>query len=404
MKKILIALIIFSFGLVGKAQQQSGTVDQIRILTDANNSLLVKAYAQVSPVSQPGLFANARLVTDASGNLQIVFVGGTITGATILSLPNLITTPTAGFSLTNPTLATAGVPVQISPSLYFNDNVWNTTATAANNTDQWFIYSAPVSGTTPSGLLKFGNSLNGGGTTYPATLTSGGTFTILGNISFVAATASAAITTAANGPSVAPIILRHGILLSAATVDAVENDAVSFYNTVDTINGRRAEDDWNYFRLIGSGSGITATADFFGTTGSGIPLVANGVYEIEWYCQFSQATAGTATWTIVTAATPLASITGEYVGSPIAGIGAVGTPQYAGINTVSSTSTAFPVTGSEANVATHIFNIHVVLTAGNGASNTRLRLTMSAGTATPLINSYFKVRRLPAGNTGAFVS
>ena len=45
-----------------------------------------------------------------------------------------------------------------------------------------------------------------------------------------------------------------------------------------------------------------------------------------------------------------------------------------------------------------------MLQAGNGASNTRLRLTSTAGTATPLINSYFKVRRLSGANVGTYVA
>lgn len=208
---------------------------------------------------------------------------------------------------------------------------------------------------------------------------------------------------AAGTTGVASQVMTHGTLLTAATADALENDATAFYRTTNTTNGRAFWDGWNYFRLTGSGTGITSIADFFGTN-DGIPLVANGVYEIEWHCYFSQATAGTATWTIVTATTALANLTGEYMGSNIAGMGTVGAPQTAAINVTSSSSTAFPVSGTEANGVTHYFTIRVMLTAGNGSSNTRLRLTMSAGTATPLINSYFRVRQMPGGNTGAFVA
>ena len=193
-------------------------------------------------------------------------------------------------------------------------------------------------------------------------------------------------------------------VLATPAAGAIETDTACFYTTVDTTNGRRINDNWNYFRLTGSGTGISTIADFFGATGSGIPLVTSGIYEIEWHCYFSQATAGTATWTIVST-NALQSLTGEYIGSPVAGIGAVGTPQTAGINVTASTSTAFPVTGSEANGATHYFVIHVMLQANaTTGGNTRLRLTMSAGTATPLINSFFRVRHLSAGNTGTFVS
>jgi hypothetical protein len=222
------------------------------------------------------------------------------------------------------------------------------------------------------------------------------------NLNGGALTAGSA-TLAAGTTAVAPLNFTSGTNLTTPAAGAVEYNGASFYSTVDTTNGRRVSDGWNYFRLTGSGTGITTIADFFGSN-SAIPLVANGVYEIEWECYFSQATAGTATWTIVTATTALANLTGEYVGSPIGGIGAVGTPQTAAINVTSSSSTAFPVTGTEATGVTHCFRIRALLTAGNGASNVRLRLTMSAGTATPLINSYYRVRRMPAGNTGTFVA
>lgn len=212
-----------------------------------------------------------------------------------------------------------------------------------------------------------------------------------------------ALILAAGTTLIAPITFTSGTNLTAAAAGAQEFDGAAFYDTADTTNGRRYKDSWNYFRLTGSGTGITSIADFFGTN-DGIPLVANGIYEIEWYCYFSQATAGTATWTVTTATTALANLTGEYIGSNIAGIGAVGAPQIAALNVTSSSAAVFPVTGTEATAVTHCFKIRVLVTAGNGASNTRLRLTMSAGTATPLINSYFRVRRLSGGNVGTFVA
>lgn len=84
----------------------------------------------------------------------------------------IITTSTDGGLLANNTASTAGVPVQQSPRLRLRSNVWNTTAVAANNTDDWWIESVPVSGTTPSGLLRFGSSLNGAAATHLMTLRS----------------------------------------------------------------------------------------------------------------------------------------------------------------------------------------------------------------------------------------
>lgn len=414
-------------------------------------------------------WAQAVPANTTTGVIYLESINGAFSfgGAITVPVNGVAATPTAGASLNNTTLSTAGVPVQMPPCLFYNGHVWNTTVVAADNPQQWSICALPTSGATPSGTLKIGVSLNGGATTYPLTLDSVGSAVLLGglqtngalragtsasiywngstilaapangqqnitnfagsagigfdvttdgqlkvrtraqtgdgNISFAAATASGTITTAANGTTTAPILLTNGTLLSSATANAIENDGGAVYNTVDTTNGRRFEDAWNYFRLTGSGSGITTIADFFGTN-DGIPLVANGVYEIEWHCYFSQATSGTATWTIVTATTALANLTAEYIGSPTGGIGTVGAPQTAAVTTTSSSSTALPVTGTESTTATHYFVIHAILTAGNGASNTRLCLTMGAGTATPLLNSFFRVRRLPGANVGAFVS
>ena len=91
--------------------------------------------------------------------------------------PNITTTSTDGLIAANATAATAGVPVQQSPRIRLRANVWNTTATAANNTNDWWIESVPVSGTTPSGLLKFMSSLNGGAAVLKLSLDSVGNLT-----------------------------------------------------------------------------------------------------------------------------------------------------------------------------------------------------------------------------------
>ncbi len=310
-------------------------------------------------------------------------------GAFGIPLASLATTSTSALVLRNSTAATGGATVQMSPRLLWRGNAWDT---AASETVDFFAENLPATAATPTGTWKLGYSLNGAAATYPLTVSSAGAVTPLGQIN-----------TAAGTTAIAPIVITSGTNLTAATANAIENDGTAFYKTGNTTNGRTYWDGWNYFRLTGSGSGITTIADFFGTN-DGIPLVANGFYEIEWFCYFSQATAGTATWTIVTATTALATLTGEYEGSNIAGIGTVGANQTAAINATTSSSTAFPVTGTEATGTTHYFKIRAMLQAGNGASNTRLRLTMGAGTATPLVNSYFRVRQLSGGNVGAFVA
>lgn len=94
----------------------------------------------------------------------------------------IATTSTDAVILTNPTAATAGIPVQMSPRLRFRSSVWNTTATAATNTDDWVIESLPVSGTTPSGQLLIKSSLNGASYTNALVLNSFGSATFGGNL------------------------------------------------------------------------------------------------------------------------------------------------------------------------------------------------------------------------------
>ena len=74
----------------------------------------------------------------------------TLTGLKTLQHNNIVVTSHDGLVFTNDTAATAAVPVQMSPRQRFRGNVWNTTATAANNTSDAFIELLPVSGTTPS--------------------------------------------------------------------------------------------------------------------------------------------------------------------------------------------------------------------------------------------------------------
>lgn len=306
-------------------------------------------------------------------------------------------------------------PAAGAAAVFVNTAAPNTTLAFKNSTGTVFNFVSLDTAdtltnktlTTPTLTTPVINGTITGTTVIPVLNGGTGVTTSTGTVNTVLSTAPTltGVILAAGSTSVAPLTatIAGSAVLTSAAAGAVETDTAAFYTTVDTTNGRRYNDGWNYFRLTGSGTGITSIADFFGTN-DGIPLVASGIYEIEWDCWFSQATAGTATWTITTATTALATLTAYYVGTPVAGIGAVGTPQTAGVNVTASSATALPVTGTEATGATHHFNVHAMLSAGAGASNTRLRLTMSAGTATPLINSFFRVRRMSGANTGAFVA
>ncbi len=110
------------------------------------------------------------------GTVAQALIGGATPGfGNLITVTALATTSTDGWVLSNTTAATGGATVQISPRLRLRGNAWDT---AASQTDDFFIENLPVSAATPSGILKFGHSLNGAAATYPMTLTSAGVWSL----------------------------------------------------------------------------------------------------------------------------------------------------------------------------------------------------------------------------------
>jgi hypothetical protein len=197
-----------------------------------------------------------------------------------------------------------------------------------------------------------------------------------------------------------------GTLMTTPTAGVQEADAAAFYNTLDTTNGRRFNDSWNLFRLAANGSALNAIQDFFGST-DGIPLVGTAVYEIEWHVYFAiAALGGTVTWTLTNTGTLTNMVASYEPISAIGGLGASASAQAAGAGVVTSTTAiqALPVSQT-LTITTNHYHIIRALIEQNGTGNVRLRCT--GGTTTtiqPLRGSYAKIRRLPAGNAGAFVA
>lgn len=208
------------------------------------------------------------------------------------------------------------------------------------------------------------------------------------------------LTVATGTTSLAPITIPAGTLKTTPAAGDIEADATANYATLNTTNGRMVDDAWHLFRLAANGSAISTIADVFGTN-DGIPAVTNGVYEIVWDLYGTVATGGTATFTIVNTQT-VTNMVADWQGSATAGIAATGALSGAGVVTQTAASVALPTTGLMS-AASHHYVVHAIIEAAT-AGNVRLRLTMSAGTFTPLRGSYFKVRRLPAGNVGTYVA
>jgi hypothetical protein len=157
------------------------------------------------------------------------------------------------------------------------------------------------------------------------------------------------------------------------------------------------------FQLTGTPAAIGPTiADFFGATSS-ISLEASSTYEILVYAAFLKTTASTVTWTMTASSAPT-RMQGWFIGSPVSGIGqatiATGTSGVAGSQ--AATTAAFAATASLTTAVNH--NVQMtVLVQTNAATNWRLQITSGSGTVTPLVGSYYKVKKISA-STGTFVA
>jgi hypothetical protein len=154
------------------------------------------------------------------------------------------------------------------------------------------------------------------------------------------------------------------------------------------------------FSLAANGTAFgPAIGDFFGPT-SAISLDASSVYEVTIYAVFTKTTAGTATWTLTASSAPTRMV-GSYQASPITGI-AAGADTSSFTGSQGATTAAFAATGSLTTAVNHAYQFRVQLQT-NAATNFRLQLTQSAGTATPLAGSYYTVKKISA-TTGTFVA
>jgi hypothetical protein len=226
-----------------------------------------------------------------------------------------------------------------------------------------------------------------------------------GNTGFGVLTANAALHIKAGtaAASSAPLKLTSGTNLTTAEAGAVEYDGTVFYKTNDATSGRGYAPATQIFRLTANGTAFgPAIGNFFGAT-SAINMAAGGVYEIEAYCYFTKTTAGTVTVTATTSLAPV-NLNGSVQYGAIVGGTATGAANQINLFNSTATAAAFGVSGSLTTAVSHLFIVRLIVEANASASNLRINFTSSAGTATPLRGSYYKVTRLPAGNSGSFAA
>jgi len=202
----------------------------------------------------------------------------------------------------------------------------------------------------------------------------------------------------------APVLLAAGTNLTTPAAGALEFADGVIYATEATTPGRGEVGVFQQFRYTSAGSALGPTiADYFGATSS-INLAANSIYEIEARAYFLKTTAGTATftWTFSSAVDVAHS---WYVGTAAAGFNttAVTTAPVTGqVVQRTTTAMAHAATGSLTSAVYHSYRFKVLVETSL-ATNARLRITQSAGTATPQPGSYYSVRQISA-NTGNFAA
>jgi hypothetical protein len=207
---------------------------------------------------------------------------------------------------------------------------------------------------------------------------------------------------AAGTTALAPLDFTAGALLTSPVEGAMEFDGTAFYTTDDVTDGRGYLASIHYFRLTADGGAITTIANFFGAT-SGMALDAGVFYEIEANLYFTKTTAGTATFTMTFSNGPTNN-NANYVGTPVGGVGTAGTAQTAALVKSTATAGALPATGTLTTAVNHQYTLRAMFQANASTGGTlNFQVTSSAGSITPLTGSYYKLTRLPAANTGAFV-
>ena len=200
--------------------------------------------------------------------------------------------------------------------------------------------------------------------------------------------------------------LTAGSRLTTAEPGVFEYDSTDtvLHFTPSTTQGRCLVPTTQYYRITANSAAIGPTiADFFPATSS-IPLVTNGIYEIEMEVYFAKTTTGTVTWTI-TNSTTVTNMNVVVHHTPLSGYTAVPT-QASSANTAALAfqtvaAAAFTATGTLTATTNHWARFKILLENGSSTS-LRLRATSSAGTITPLRGSYWKATRIASTNAGTY--
>ena len=361
--------------------------------TNAFYDLPVNAIIEVNASSTTQWYSTGNTDITRLGSIFINEFTTTVTSGTAVTLTNdssyyqeFTGTTAQTVLLPNATTSTAGLVFEI---------INNSTATLTVQTST----AATIATVPPSLAAKLVLSTTAFNTTASWEFEYSGFATITGtgnNVLSVAPTLSSLSLAAGTATAgTAPLKLTSGVNLTAAEAGAIEFDGATLYGTANTTNGRGFIPLTYYYRLAANGANIgAAIADFFGANSS-IPLVANGIYEIDIEVYYTKNTAGTVVWTL-TNSTTVTNMAVNVQHTAVAGYTAVPTATaftVAALVNQTAAAVAFSATASLTNNTNHIAKFRIILENGSSTS-LRLRATSSAGTITPLRNSRWKATRV----------
>jgi hypothetical protein len=219
-------------------------------------------------------------------------------------------------------------------------------------------------------------------------------------ITTVSTTAKLHIGAGGSSAGSSPLKIDSGDILTVAETGSIEYDGSLLYATPN-LSGRGVLPVELFYVLRSDETAFgPAIADYFPSPSS-IPLEPNSTYEIEFDIYFIKTTAGTATFSLVFDEAPTFVNAHYFLSLNIpANVATTG----AGIVGSAVTSNSLPVTPSLTTAVAHYVTIKAFV-VNSTATNCRLRMTQSAGTATPKAGSMWVAKKLTSSNSiGSYIA
>jgi len=294
---------------------------------------------------------------------------------------------------------------------YYNDGFnsqWVEFGPNPQQIDLGYISNLLVTGisTFSNGPVLIGSGTSTETTSQPLQVTGGAYVSGSVGIGTTNPTAILHISGASSSANGAALKINSGTVLTTPEVGAIEYDGSFLYHTPNSTSGRAYVPPVYTFRKTTAGVNIGAAITDFFTTPSSLSLEAASVYKLSCFAYFTKNTAGNATWTQLFSSAPII-VEGYHWATPVTGITAATSASYTQLEQhfYEQSSATFAWQPSATNLTTavnHFYRLDMTVLT-NAATNWRLRLTQSAGTATPLAGSHYTIEKVST-STGTFVA